>query len=117
MVTNHQTGAVIPLLRPPVTAAQNGLPGWVMPAAIMLSGGDAATSFIDPTLPALVAGGAVLLLGSSIVTRTVVVPRLKQLPDNKLGMEAVGVGQAYQYNLLFFGKIRKPNGFAISSFC
>lgn len=101
MVTNHQTGAVIPLLRPPVTAAQNGLPGWVMPAAIMLSGGDAATSLIDPTLPALVAGGAVLLLGSSVVTRTVVVPRLKQLPDNKLGMEAVGAGQAYQVLIVF----------------
>ncbi|MEW5310459.1 MAG: hypothetical protein WDW38_002256 [Sanguina aurantia] len=39
MVTNHQTGAVIPLLRPPVTAAQNGLPGWVMPMAVVLSGG------------------------------------------------------------------------------
>ncbi|EFJ52995.1 hypothetical protein VOLCADRAFT_85808 [Volvox carteri f. nagariensis] len=53
--TNHKTGAVLPLLRPPVSAEQAGVPGWVLPLAVVLTGGDAASSLLDPALPLLLA--------------------------------------------------------------
>jgi len=49
------------LLPPPLSNTQQGiLPSWVMPAALLLSGGDAASSLIDPSLPLMLAAGALL---------------------------------------------------------
>eukprot|EP00967_Tisochrysis_lutea_P154305 scaffold306224_cov15-Tisochrysis_lutea.AAC.1 len=46
------------LLPPPVSSTQQGvLPGWVLPAAVLLSGGDAASSLIDPSMPLMLAAG------------------------------------------------------------
>lgn len=56
-VTNHRTGSVSPLLRPPLPGSQSTLPSWLLPAAVVLSGSDAALGFIDPSLPLLAAAG------------------------------------------------------------
>lgn len=37
-VTNHRTGAALPLLQPPVSSSQASAPSWVIPATILLAG-------------------------------------------------------------------------------
>ncbi|KXZ51879.1 hypothetical protein GPECTOR_11g314 [Gonium pectorale] len=98
--TNHKTGAVLPLLRPPVSAEQAGVPGWVLPLAVALAGGDAASSLLDPALPLLLAAGAASLAGGTLVSSNVLVPRLKQLPDGKVRVEYVRQQLLGQYNAL-----------------
>ncbi|GIL63825.1 hypothetical protein Vafri_17820 [Volvox africanus] len=98
--TNHKTGAVLPLLRPPVSAEQAGVPGWVLPLAVALAGGDAASSLLDPALPLLLAAGAASLAGSAALGSSVLVPRLKQLPDVKVRVEFVRQQLLGQYNAL-----------------
>eukprot|EP00198_Chlamydomonas_reinhardtii_P009690 XP_001699027.1 predicted protein [Chlamydomonas reinhardtii] len=99
--TNHKTGTVLQLLRPPASVEQAGaLPSWVLPVAVVLAGGDAASSLLDPALPLLLAAGAASLAGGSLVTSSVVVPRLKQLPDNKIKVEYVRQQLLGQYNTL-----------------
>jgi hypothetical protein len=49
-------GASAPLLRPPSSSA--GLPSWLLPAAVVLAGSDAASYFIDPALPLVAAAAA-----------------------------------------------------------
>lgn len=53
------------LLRPPSSAA--GLPSWWLTAAVVLAGSDAATAFIDPALPAIVAVGIAGSVASGIL--------------------------------------------------
>ncbi len=81
--TNHKTGAVLPLLRPPPSAeaAAAGVPSWLLPAAVLLAGGDAASALLDPSLPALLAAGAMGLAGSAAAGNGLLLPRLKQLPE------------------------------------
>ncbi|KAG2423402.1 hypothetical protein HXX76_015367 [Chlamydomonas incerta] len=99
--TNHKTGAVLQLLRPPASAEQAGsLPSWVLPVAVVLAGGDAASSLLDPALPLLLAAGAASLAGGSVVTNSIVVPKLKQLPDNKVKVEYIRQQLLGQYNTL-----------------
>ncbi len=71
------------------TAQAGALPSWVLPVAVVLAGGDAASSLLDPALPLLLAAGAASLAGGGLVTNSVVVPKLKQLPDNKVGLHAL----------------------------
>jgi len=86
--TNHRTNTVMELLPPPVSSTQQGvLPGWVLPAAVLLSGGDAASSLIDPSMPLMLAAGAGGLLGSAVLGNSLVLPRLRQLPDQALASE------------------------------
>ncbi|KAF5840558.1 hypothetical protein DUNSADRAFT_16356 [Dunaliella salina] len=86
--TNHRTNTVMELLPPPVSSTQQGvLPSWVLPAAVMLSGGDAASSLIDPSMPLMLAAGAGGLLGSAVLGNSLVLPRLRQLPDQALASE------------------------------
>ena len=79
--TNHRTGAVTALLRAPPSGTQGGsiIPGWVLPAVVLLAGSDAASSLIDPALPLMIAAGAAAALGTVVTGATVVVPRLKQV--------------------------------------
>ncbi|GFR42706.1 hypothetical protein Agub_g3629 [Astrephomene gubernaculifera] len=99
--TNHKTGVVLPLLKPPVSAEQaNSLPSWVLPLVVLLAGGDAASSLLDPALPLLLAASAVSLAGGSMVGSQVLVPKLKQLPDTKVRVEYVRQQLLGQYNAL-----------------
>ncbi len=88
-VCNHGTGEQLPLLRPPVSGSAAGMPGWLLPAVVVLAGSDAASALIDPSLPALIAAGAVAVVGSGVAGRQLVVPKLKQLPERSVRVEAV----------------------------
>ncbi len=99
-VTNHKTGAVLQLLRPPVSVEQAGVPAWVLPLAVVLAGGDAASSLLDPAMPLLLAAGAASLASSAALGTNVLLPRLKQLPDAKVRVEFVRQQLLGQYNVL-----------------
>ena len=59
-VSNHTTRSEVPCLRaPPPGGATGGLPSWALPAAVVLTAGDAASSLIDPALPFIAAGAVV----------------------------------------------------------
>ncbi|KAG1656631.1 hypothetical protein FOA52_008636 [Chlamydomonas sp. UWO 241] len=87
--TNHKTGVITPLLPPPLSVSAGGLPipGWILPAAILLAGGDAASSLLDPALPMLIAAGSITVIGTVVGGTTVLVPRLKQLSDKDVSVE------------------------------
>ena len=77
-----------------------GLPSWVLPVAVVLAGGDAASSFIDPALPALIALGSAGAVASALTASTVLVPRLKQLSDKDVSVEYSRQQLLGQYALL-----------------
>lgn len=86
--TNHKTGVVTQLLPPPMSSSQSGtIPSWYVPAAVMLAGGDAASSLLDPSLPVLITAGAAFAVGSVVAGNTMLIPKLKQLPDSSLSIE------------------------------
>ena len=90
-VTNHSTGAVLPLLRAPPkgsSAVPGGVPGWALPLAVLLAGSDAASALVDPALPALLAAGLAATTVSAVAGSTLVVPKLKQLPAGSVEVEA-----------------------------
>lgn len=88
-VTNHRTGVVTSVLRPPPKTTTTRLPDWVLPTTVlMLGGGDAATYLIDPSLPSLVAMGAVALASGTAASNVFLLPKLKQLPDNLVKVES-----------------------------
>eukprot|EP00877_Chromochloris_zofingiensis_P002415 jgi/Chrzof1/12174/Cz06g23240.t1 len=88
-VTNHRTGAALPLLQPPVSSSQASAPSWVIPATILLAGSDVASGLIDPSLPTLIAAGAAVAVGSTVAGNTLLLPRLKQLPANAVKVESI----------------------------
>jgi hypothetical protein len=58
-----------------------GVRDWATGATVLGVLG-ACTGLLDPDLPAQLAGGAAVIVASSIGTRQFVFPRLKQLPEN-----------------------------------
>jgi hypothetical protein len=99
-VVNHKTGATLPLLRPPTSATQSAAPSWLVPAVVLLAGSDAATGLIDPNLPLLVAAGAAAVAGSAVAGSTVLIPRLKQLPERSVKLEAMRQALLARYTAL-----------------
>jgi hypothetical protein len=90
-VTNHATGAVLPLVRAPPkgsSAVPGSIPGWALPLAVLLAGSDAASALVDPALPALLAAGLAATTVSALAGSTLVVPKLKQLPAGSVEVEA-----------------------------
>jgi hypothetical protein len=81
-LTNHSQRGATPLLPPPAPGgAAGGAPSWALPVALLLAASDAASALVDPALPYL-ATGALLAAGAAAVAgSTVLVPRLKQLPE------------------------------------
>ena len=78
-LSNHITRVETPLLRPPSpgTNGAGGIPGWVLPVAVVLAGGDAASSLLDPALPLILAGAVVATVGTGkwpLVVVVVVAP-------------------------------------------
>ncbi|GBF93654.1 hypothetical protein Rsub_06757 [Raphidocelis subcapitata] len=88
-VVNHRTGTALRLGRPPAPGAQGGLPSWVLPAAVLLAGSDAASALIDPALPVLIAGAAAAAAGSAVAGNALLLPRLKQLPSGAVKLEGM----------------------------
>jgi hypothetical protein len=88
LISNHTTCTDLQLLRPPRPGTQAGLPGWVLPAAVLLAGGDAASGLVDPALPLLIAGGVAFAAGSAVASNTLLVPNLKKLPVTAVKLES-----------------------------
>jgi hypothetical protein len=89
LIANHATGAELPLLRPPLPGTQATLPGWLLPAAVLLAGGDAASGLLDPALPLLIAGSVSAVAASAVVSNTLLVPSLKKLPVKAVTLESI----------------------------
>lgn len=96
-VANHRTGVILRLGRPPAPGQQGGLPSWVVPAAVILAGSDAASALVDPALPALIAAGAAAMAGSALASNSLLLPRLKQLPSNAVKIEGMRQGLLAQH--------------------
>lgn len=80
-LTNHATGRVNKLLRAPAkegAGAARGL-SLLVPAAVLLAGGDAATGFISPDLPGVVALGFAGTVVAGGLARSYLLPRLNQV--------------------------------------
>lgn len=89
LISNHTTGAELLLLRPPRPGTATGVPGWVLPAAVLLAGGDAASGLVDPALPVLIAGGVAFAAGSAVASNSLLLPNLKKLPVNAVKLESI----------------------------
>lgn len=89
LISNHNTGVELQVLQPPLPGSQTSVPSWLLPAAVLLAGGDAASSLVDPALPLLIASGVAVTVGSAIASNTLLVPRLKQLPTNAVTLESI----------------------------
>lgn len=87
LVSNHTTKSATPLLRPPNPASE-GLPRWALPVVLTLAASDAASSLIDPALPLLIAGGIAVTAASAVAGSSVLVPKLKQLPERIVEIQA-----------------------------
>jgi hypothetical protein len=99
-VVNHRTGAQLRLGRPPSPGQQGGLPGWVLPAAVLFAGSDAASALLDPALPAIIAGAAAAAAGSAVAGNSLLLPRLKQLPSGAVKLEGMRQGLLAQHAAL-----------------
>lgn len=84
---NHSTAAVTSVVRP-VSGAANLIPAWLPWVAGALVLGDGASALVDPSLPALLATGVVALGTSAVGGNRVLLPRLKQLPENSVRLFA-----------------------------
>ncbi|GAB4823249.1 hypothetical protein N2152v2_010295 [Parachlorella kessleri] len=87
-LSNHSTSSSTPLQRPANPGAPAGLPPWLLPAATVLVASDAASSIIDPSLPFLAASAFAATVASGVAANTVLLPRLKQLPERAVEVQA-----------------------------
>ena len=87
-VTNHTLSVSTQLARPPQAGMPGGLPNWVIPAVAALVAADAASSLVNPVLPYMVAGGVLSTAATTVAARKIALPRLKQLPLEKLEIQA-----------------------------
>lgn len=89
LISNHKTGIELQLLRPPLAGSQTTVPSWLLPAAVVLAGGDAASGLLDPALPILITGGVAVAVSSAVASNTLLLPKLKQLPSNAVKLESI----------------------------
>eukprot|EP00210_Caulerpa_lentillifera_P005056 g4829.t1 len=86
-VLNHKTGVTTPALRAPRDVGMESVPSWVVPVAMVLAGSDVASSFVDSNFPLLGAVAVATMGASVLISNSIVLPKLKQLPENRLGGE------------------------------
>ena len=86
-LSNHTSSSHVALLRPPAPGS-GGVPSWVLPAAVLLAGSDAASALIDPALPLLLAGATVGTAAVGLATNGLLLPRLRQLPERSVTVQA-----------------------------
>lgn len=87
-LTNHTSDSTTRVFRPPRDDSSSLIPGWVVTSFLVIAGADAASSLFDPTLPYLLAGAVASAGITSAVTTNVILPKLKQLPEQALIMQA-----------------------------
>jgi hypothetical protein len=88
-LTNHTLNNIsTQLSRPPKPGMPGGIPSWVIPTTAALVAADAASSLINPIFPYLVAGAVASTAATTIAAQKIALPRLKQLPERKLEIQA-----------------------------
>lgn len=80
-ITNHMTGCVSMLSRPPPKSGSRAAfdASFIIPAALFFASGDAATALIDPSLPRAIAIGTATAIAIGGATNAFVLPRLNQV--------------------------------------
>lgn len=101
-LTNHINGQVSKLLRAP---SKNEGSFFVSPyllvgALALLASGDAASAFIDPSLPRLIAATAVASAAVGTTLNQVVLPEIQKLPQKAVDIVAVRQQLLSQYDIL-----------------
>eukprot|EP00879_Flechtneria_rotunda_P008358 GHRR01008755.1.p2 GENE.GHRR01008755.1~~GHRR01008755.1.p2 ORF type:complete len:567 (+),score=195.61 GHRR01008755.1:328-2028(+) len=97
MLSNHKTGVELQLVRAPLPGREAGLPSWLLPAAVVLAGGDAASGLINPSLPLLILGSLAAIGGSAVASNTLLLPQLKQAPPSAVKVESIRQQLLAQY--------------------
>lgn len=65
-ISNHNSSSLVNLLPAPASQQASGIPGWLLPAAVLFAGTDAASWFVDPALPLLIAAGTASVVGTAV---------------------------------------------------
>ncbi|KNA20195.1 hypothetical protein SOVF_054710 [Spinacia oleracea] len=101
-LTNHRDSRESLLLRAPSANSKASLlnPSIVLPLLVLLASGDAASGYINPSLPQLlpVAAAASLAVGATL--NTVVLPQLGQLPQRTADAISIKQQLLAQYDML-----------------
>ncbi|XP_010430577.1 PREDICTED: uncharacterized protein LOC104714807 isoform X2 [Camelina sativa] len=100
-LTKHKDGRESLLLRPPLKDGDKILqPSFIIPLLAVLATGDAASGFINPSLPQLLSIAAVTSLAVGVTVNSLVLPQLNQLPERTI--DVVGIKQQLlsQYDVL-----------------
>ncbi|XP_073395446.1 uncharacterized protein [Physcomitrium patens] len=82
-ITNHVTGRISSLSRPPPKSGSGAAfdASLIIPAVLLFASSDAATALIDPSLPRAIAIGAASVVAIGGATNAFVLPRINQLPQ------------------------------------
>ncbi|XP_021757672.1 uncharacterized protein LOC110722696 [Chenopodium quinoa] len=101
-LTNHQDSRESLLLRAPSADSKPSLlnPSIVLPLLVLLASGDAASGFINPSLPQLLPAAVAASLAVGATFNTVVLPQLGQLPQRMADAIAIKQQLLAQYDLL-----------------
>ena len=102
-VSNHDTGAVIPVVEPPPAAGVASGPtvGSLWPTLLALAAvGDGASGLVDPALPGLLLAGAAVASASVAAVDALVLPQVARLPSSSLVLESIRQGLLAQHAAL-----------------
>lgn len=80
-ITNHATGQVSELLRPPDAKAGSGLinPYLIAGSLALLSSGDVISGFIDPGVPRIISSTVLASAALDTVVNKLVLPELRKV--------------------------------------
>ncbi|XP_025820246.1 uncharacterized protein LOC112896483 isoform X4 [Panicum hallii] len=101
-LTNHNNGQVSKLLRAPSKNEGSFFlsPYLLIGALALLASGDAASAFIDPSLPRLITATAVASAAVGTTLNQVVLPEIQKLPQKAVDIVAVRQQLLSQYDIL-----------------
>ncbi|XP_020580268.1 uncharacterized protein LOC110024564 isoform X2 [Phalaenopsis equestris] len=101
-LTNHTTGQVSQLVRAPLREEYSFLsnPSLLFTSLAVLASGDAASGFIDPSLPRLISVVAVASLAVGATVSRVILPQLSKLPQRMVDVINLKQQLLSQYDLL-----------------
>ncbi|KAF3339761.1 hypothetical protein FCM35_KLT15532 [Carex littledalei] len=101
-ITNHATGQVSELLRPPDAKAGSGLinPYVVAGSLAVLASGDVISGFIDPGVPRIISSTVLVSAAVNTVVNKLVLPELRKLPQKMVDVIALKQQLLSQYELL-----------------
>jgi len=101
-LTNHRNGQISKLLRAPSKNEGSFFlsPYLLVGALALLASGDAASVFIDPSLPRLITATAVASAAIGTTLNQVVLPEIQKLPQKAVDIVAVRQQLLSQYDIL-----------------